>query len=501
MRLAPDVWQAFVQLTFVLSREKSGRKEALAAASEAVALAPHEADTHLALGVAAAAARRPAEAQTAFQQVLAIDPQNSIAHNELARLQLSKANLTRPTALGEAAGSFAAAVRSDPRADVSRRNFELVIRMFLSRVSYLVFLDAWLVGQTVSHSSSGGARLLPVALLALPLVFAANFLRSLTPDLRRHVLRATIGRRLLVPVALETTAITLLIVGALAPTSAPVAATAAALALVARLYLYASIASHTAGGRALGRRVHRLVTIGLGLLTAVVTVVAVVAAGSGRHWRTDSCSDLRAPLRSRALHAQTHQDTVEQLTQVTADGRRPRAASGCLCARWPMLRDLRLDSSISRMTNGRRERLMPRAGASTTSATIAAVVAIALVATAADASSPSLGLAQPPYLGVSCPGANVTACGRVGIAVWVSGRPSTIEAEIVGRTVRLDPPPRVRGRKYWQGFVYLNLRRLGLPVRWFGTKPYKVLALRLTIHRGTNRARGVLRATLHPGWG
>jgi hypothetical protein len=147
---------------------------------------------------------------------------------------------------------------------------------------------------------------------------------------------------------------------------------------------------------------------------------------------------------------------------------------------------------------------MLRGGVPGTTAVIAvAAASAALASSAAPASRPStLGLAQPPYLGVSCPDPNLTGCGRVGIAVWVNTRPSSIEAEIVGRTVRLDAPPRVvRGRKYWQGFVHLDLRRLGLPAQWFGTKPYKVLELRLTVHHGTHIARGVLRATLHPGWG
>jgi len=147
---------------------------------------------------------------------------------------------------------------------------------------------------------------------------------------------------------------------------------------------------------------------------------------------------------------------------------------------------------------------MLRAGVTGTSAVITvAAASVALAASAAAASSPSaLGLAQAPYVGVSCPGPNLTGCGRVGIAVWANTRPSSIEAQIVGRTVRLDAPPRVvRGRKYWQGFVHLDLRRLGLPVQWFGTKPYKVLELRLTIHHGTHVVRGIVHATLHPGWG
>jgi hypothetical protein len=146
---------------------------------------------------------------------------------------------------------------------------------------------------------------------------------------------------------------------------------------------------------------------------------------------------------------------------------------------------------------------MLRWGVTATSTVIAlAAVSAALAASPGPAANPSsLDLAQPPYLGVSCPGANSTACGRIGIAVWLKTRASGIEAELAGSTVRLNAPPLVRGRKYWQGFVHLNLKRLGLPDAWFGTEPYKVLNLRLTIHYGTRVARGMLRVTLQPGWG
>lgn len=149
---------------------------------------------------------------------------------------------------------------------------------------------------------------------------------------------------------------------------------------------------------------------------------------------------------------------------------------------------------------------MLRAGVARTSAAVAVMAAsAALAASLAAASSPSnLGLAQPPYLGVKCSGpyTNWTGCGRVGIAVWVKRRASSIEAQLVGSTVRLDAPSgTVRGRDYWQGFVHLDLRRLGLPAQWFGTKPYKVLDLRLTVKYGSRVERGMVRVTLRPGWG
>ena len=136
--------------------------------------------------------------------------------------------------------------------------------------------------------------------------------------------------------------------------------------------------------------------------------------------------------------------------------------------------------------------------------TTVSVIALGLVASAAAASGPTSLLAQPPYLGVSCPDRpSVTGCGRVGIAgcsVRFDRRASRLRSSVV--PVRLDAPPRsVKRRTYWQGFVHLDLARLGLPAQWFGTKPYKVLDLQLTIHRGTHTVRDVVRATLHPGWG
>jgi len=57
------------------------------------------------------------------------------------------------------------------------------------------------------------------------------------------------------------------------------------------------------------------------------------------------------------------------------------------------------------------------------------------------------------------------------------------------------------GPKYWQGFVRIDRRRLGLPVHWYGVNPSKVLPLRLKIHHRNDTMRGTVRVLLHPGWG
>lgn len=239
-RVAPHSWQAFVQLAQALVGDKSAHDEALAAAEQAVALAPHEAATHIVLGMAARACKRHEEADAAFRAALAIDPQNSVAHNELARLRLRRSKLAGATALADAAGGFTNAVRANPRADVSRRNLDLVVRVFLARVSYLIFLDAYLAGRGLAGSGSVAARLAPVVLLAVPAQFAWRFVRRLSPDLRRHVRRVLLSRALLMPAVLQAVAIALLLAAVVVPRDARsfAAGAAAAAAAVARLYLF-----------------------------------------------------------------------------------------------------------------------------------------------------------------------------------------------------------------------------------------------------------------------
>jgi tetratricopeptide (TPR) repeat protein len=262
--VAPHSWQAFVQLAQALLGAKSAHQEALGAAEQAVALAPHEAATHIVLGMAARACKRHEEADAAFRAALAIDPQNSVAHNELARLRLRRSKLAGATALADAAGGFTNAVRANPRADVSRRNLDLVVRVFLARVSYLIFLDAYLAGRGLAGSGSVAARLAPVVLLAVPAQFAWRFVRRLSPDLRRHVRRVLLSRALLIPAVLQAVAIALLLAAVVVPRDARsvAAGAAAAAAAVARLYLfvYAQRRSRVRPGlrrfvsRALGRR-------------------------------------------------------------------------------------------------------------------------------------------------------------------------------------------------------------------------------------------------------
>jgi hypothetical protein len=107
-----------------------------------------------------------------------------------------------------------------------------------------------------------------------------------------------------------------------------------------------------------------------------------------------------------------------------------------------------------------------------------------------------LGLAREPYVGVACRAPNTTACGRVGVAVWLARRHAVrVDATLAGAHVRLQPPPEVGA--FWQGFVRL---RLGLPASWVGSPPRR-LTLRLRIAYGDGVRVGSMRVQLSPGWG
>jgi hypothetical protein len=116
----------------------------------------------------------------------------------------------------------------------------------------------------------------------------------------------------------------------------------------------------------------------------------------------------------------------------------------------------------------------------------------------------SLGLAQSPYLGVACPYSNSTSCGRIGISVSLKRPALGVDAVLAGRRVRLRTGPFVlagHGPRFWQNYVHLDRRQLGLPLYWSGSHPVKYLTLRLVVRYATGTVRGTVRVLLHPGWG
>ena len=185
-RLAPFSWRSLVRLSEALS-DGQNSAEANAVAARAVELAPHEAATHSAVGTAAAAAHRYDEATDAYRRALSLDPHDAVTQNNMARVSLAR-NSARPTGLAAAAVGFSRALGTDPTLDVSRKNLELVLRRFLSRTAYYLFVVAYIGGRAAGSFDGPVARSAPVVLLAAPVWFGWRFVSRLDPAVRRHLL-------------------------------------------------------------------------------------------------------------------------------------------------------------------------------------------------------------------------------------------------------------------------------------------------------------------------
>jgi len=279
-RTDPHDWRSFTTLTRALLHDPNTRTDARDAAQRALQLAPNEAETNMVVGAVAAAERRRDDAEAAFRRVLAIDPQNAAAHNELARLKMPKGVFASPSGLAAAATGFATAVRANPRGAVSRLNLELVLRSFLSRVAYLIFLDAFLVSRLTTAGSAGAARFLAVIALAIPALFAGRFLLNVTIPIRQRLLAIVLRDSRITPaVVCLTAAVGLLVASALAPDNARtgLAGGAAALSLIGRLMLAAQVDKHSRAARGLRSR-PVLSTLTLWLIASALAATAASLA-------------------------------------------------------------------------------------------------------------------------------------------------------------------------------------------------------------------------------
>ncbi|MGA2164466.1 MAG: tetratricopeptide repeat protein [Solirubrobacteraceae bacterium] len=242
IRLEPDGWQAHVSLARSLAANNSDLPEAREAAERAITLGPNEAEAHITAGVVAAAANDRSGAEASFRHALSIDPQNSVAHSELARMRMGGKYHTNPAGLAEAAAGYATSVQVDPRAAQARRNLEQVLRVFLAKTAYFIFIDAFLIARLGSGSGQAVARLLPVVLLAIPVGYAWRFIARLSTDLRKYLLHLlTHDRKILLAVSLEALAVACLLAAALAPHRRELAAVAAVSALIGRLILWSQV--------------------------------------------------------------------------------------------------------------------------------------------------------------------------------------------------------------------------------------------------------------------
>lgn len=187
VRLAPHSAPCHSILAQALVETDTDLSEARAVADRAVSLAPLAADSHMAVGMVAARDARLDEATTAYRRALALEPDNWVAHNELARLSPQTSRFDSG-GLARAAAGYASALRADPQAQVSRENIDVVLHNFLVQTTRWIFLIALIATRVRMETDSGFARLGPAVLLLLPACFAARFVFVLAPLMRRYLL-------------------------------------------------------------------------------------------------------------------------------------------------------------------------------------------------------------------------------------------------------------------------------------------------------------------------
>ncbi len=261
--------------------------DALAAAADAAELAPEHPAAHLTAGVVAAAAGQRDVARASFRQVLTLDPANAAAQHELARLRLRR-RFNDPAALADAASGFARAANAESASEKSVEVLERVLRAFLSKAAYLLFIDAYVVMRVAASSNGMAARLVPVVLLAVPACYAVRFLRRLAPTPRQRLVWLMIGERSLsTATALEALSAASILVAAVGAgfLRSGVAVVGAFAALAARLMLY--LAQKRAAVAASGKAAEHAVRAGLiwvvaGLLGLLAVALVVAAVSRGR---------------------------------------------------------------------------------------------------------------------------------------------------------------------------------------------------------------------------
>jgi tetratricopeptide (TPR) repeat protein len=234
IRLHPSGMEGYTVLSTALIQD--GRiEDARAAARKAVELKPHLARAHVAVGAVEFAAGNYKTAEVAFRNVLKIEPDHAAAHNELARINLRRAG-GMPGAGAASARGFANALRANPNQAVSRRNLEAVIRAYLSRSAYYLFLAAYAVF-IIAGNHGSQYQFIAGVVIALPVAFLGRFLHGLGPDLR-GLLRDQVrhSRMLALAMLLEVVALLAMVAEAAHPGGSVIVAVLAA--LLARVVLW-----------------------------------------------------------------------------------------------------------------------------------------------------------------------------------------------------------------------------------------------------------------------
>lgn len=175
---APDLWQTHHALAHVCSSMFGMTSVAYAAARNAIERAPLEPDPHAILGRVALESGDQKTAELALREALRLDPNHTVARNDLGRLQL-----LRKDHFG-AADHFAQAAASDVRLDVAAHNIDIALTSAVARLFFWVWILLITLGRIALQLKGISAVWAGLATLAVLIGLVLWQLRGLVPALR-----------------------------------------------------------------------------------------------------------------------------------------------------------------------------------------------------------------------------------------------------------------------------------------------------------------------------
>ncbi|MFD7262371.1 tetratricopeptide repeat protein [Streptomyces sp. NPDC059874] len=204
VELAPQHWPSHYTLGMVLARgaRRKRKRAAYESARTAVALAPEESDAYVLLGVTAHHTGNLRVAQEAYETALRLDPDNSMAHNNLSLLHLRRRWL-RPGSWTRAAEGFVQAAALDLDDRHARHNLENMAWGTLMGSRWVALAGTVTVSLGSAHLRAGAAGTdALVTFLVCAAVLVGSWggwllwqTRRVPPHLRRPLLLVSRGCR------------------------------------------------------------------------------------------------------------------------------------------------------------------------------------------------------------------------------------------------------------------------------------------------------------------
>lgn len=173
IRLAPNEWRGHMLLARCLCHFDP--RGALVPAERSRELAPTSPETHFTCALVYQALGRTTDARAAYLKVLEINPQHSMAHNNLAVIDRSARRWNK------ALQGFRRSLSSDPQQGLARRNIEAILLTRLWRLTWLSVIGVEVVDTFSPALGPTGQRILGLAVV-LTLVGSTWF--SLWPAYR-----------------------------------------------------------------------------------------------------------------------------------------------------------------------------------------------------------------------------------------------------------------------------------------------------------------------------